>query len=99
MENIVWLEEIERLEAERNDGKSLDGFPVLETRRMTLQEALEWEIDQHLPKGIDFIGPLRVDRIQKDGKDVMRYYNWLFFLDVDQKGNRVVNKLDVLKEQ
>ncbi len=51
MADYVWLEEIERLEAERNDGKTLDGYDIQESKKLTLLETLTREKELCNPAG------------------------------------------------
>ena len=98
MADYVWLEEIERLEAERNDGKTLDGYDILDTKKLTLLESLTLEDELRTPSGqYEFIFPQRVDKLQKGDKAITRYYSVIHFMDVDPSGKKLKRGLDVLK--
>ncbi len=97
MAEYVWLEDIERLEAERNDGKSLDGYEILSSKKLTLLETLTMDIEHWGPNGIEFIGPSRIDTLKKGDKVITRYYGGIDFLDIDKKAHRRLHRmLDVL---
>ncbi len=97
MENYVWLEEIERLEAQLNNGKSLDGCDILESKKLSLLETLEWNMAHCGPAGTDFMSPLRIDKLKKGEKTVTRYYSHISFMDVEPGGRKLKRDLGVLK--
>ncbi len=96
METCVYLDEIERLEAEQNNGKTLDGYDILETKKLTLLESIEWEMENCGPTGMEFLYPLRIDKLKKDNKLVTRYYSVAYYMDIHANGMHLKRDLDAL---